>query len=400
MSTDLATLIDLGMSPVSNDLVEPCSVALPEILFPLHVMVCASCLLVQIGEFHKPSDIFGSDYAYFSSFSTTWLEHARVFSERVLDRVHLAEGDLVVEIASNDGYLLQNFIGKGLDVLGIEPAANVAEVAVRRGVPTEVAFFGQELAQTIVRKRGNAGLVVANNVLAHVPDINDFVSGLSELVGKHGLLSIEVPHLLALFQNVQFDTIYHEHYCYFSLGTLRAIFKAHGMTVIDVERIPTHGGSLRIFVKNGIQLSESAHIGEILREEAEGGLGSASAMRGFAARVSGIKNRFLTFLLEAHERGATVAGYGAAAKSTTFLNYCGVRSDLLTFVADISPRKQGRFIPGCRIAIVPPDAIQKARPDYVVIFAWNLRQEIVLQLQSIRSWNGKFVVALPDLQIF
>lgn len=394
------TLANLGLSPVSNALVEPENIAAPELFFPLHAVFCVECHLVQIGAFHRPSEIFNSDYAYFSSFSSTWLEHAERFAVSIGTRLPLRSQDLVVEVASNDGYLLKHFLDRDLRVIGIEPSSNVAEAAIARGIDTRVEFFGRDSARKLAASAGRARLIIANNVLAHVPDLNDFVGGFTELLSSEGLVSIEVPHLLSLMTLTQFDTIYHEHYSYFSLSVLERLFRDHSMTVVDVERIGTHGGSLRVFVRNRPDCLRSDVVGEVLAEEEAAGLNSASRLRSFASQVERVKYDLVDFLIEMKRNGKRVAAYGAAAKGTTLLNYCGVKDDLVAFVSDLSPRKRGRFVPGCRIAIADPDRIREERPDVILILAWNLRDEIERQLAFVREWDGKFAVAIPRLELF
>jgi len=392
------SFVDLGVSPVSNDLLEFERLDAMEPFYPLHAFVCERCLLVQIPAFHRPEQIFTADYAYFSSVSTSWLERMRAYAEGAIRTFALGANDLVVELASNDGYLLQYFVKADIPVLGIEPAANVAQAAIARGIRTEVAFFGTETARRVLARYGAARLLVANNVLAHVPDLNDFVGGIALLLARDGVATIEVPHLESLIDSVQFDTIYHEHFSYFSLGTLQQIFAAHGLALIDAERTPTHGGSLRISVARAATPATSG-IEEILSSERARGMDRIEGYSSFQSRVERVKHDLLRFLLEARSEGRSVAAYAAAAKGTTLLNYCGIRSDFIDFVADLSPRKQGRYVPGVRIPIVGPERLREVKPDYILVLAWNILPEIREQLGFVREWGGRFVVAIPTVSI-
>jgi len=388
---------DLGMSPPSNSYLEAEDLNRMERFYPLHAWVCTKCFLVQLEEFETPEQIF-SDYAYFSSYSESWLAHARAYVEKVSRRFGLGRSSFAVEIASNDGYLLQYFVERGVPVLGIEPAANVAAVAEKKGVPTLVKFFGTATAKELGRQ---ADLVLGNNVLAHVPDLNDFVRGIATLLKPTGVATLEFPHLLRLIQENQFDTIYHEHFSYLSFATAERVFAKHGMTLFDVEELPTHGGSLRIYAKlasNG-SLPVSAKVAELREREQAAGLEKGETYRSFAENVRTVKRSLLKFLIGAREAGKRVVGYGAPAKGNTLLNYCGVRTDLLEYTVDRSPHKQGRFLPGVHIPIHAPERIAETKPDYVLILPWNLTDEITAQMAHVRSWGGRFVVPIPQTRV-
>lgn len=392
--------VDLGASPLANSYLEPEDLRRPESFYPLCVYVCGECFLVQLPEEERPEAIF-SDYAYFSSYSESWLRHARLYAEAMIERFGLGSEHRVIEVASNDGYLLRWFHDAGIPVQGIEPARNVAEAAQAAGIPTLIRFFGTETARGIATEPGQADLLVGNNVLAHVPDLNDFVEGLKIALAPRGVLTMEFPHLLRLMEEDQFDTIYHEHYSYFSFLAVRKVFAAHGLTIFDVEELPTHGGSLRIYARHQEDDSkpvEPRMIDLLAREEAAG-LGTLDAYRSFAQRVGRVKRGLLRFLIQAKEEGKSVVGYGAPAKGNTLLNYCGVRTDLLDYTVDLSPHKQGRYLPGTRIPIFSPDRIRETRPDYVLILPWNLEEEITRQMSDVRSWGGKFVVAIPEVRV-
>jgi SAM-dependent methyltransferase len=390
------TFVDLGLSPPANGLTEPHELGNGETLYPLHAYVCGNCLLVQLELFETPEQIF-RDYSYFSSYSTSWLEHAERYVETMIAERGVKPGMRVVELASNDGYLLQFFIARGIEVLGIDPASNVAAVARERGVPTIDDFFGTALAQRVVRETGHADLMTANNVLAHVPDINDFVGGIATLLAPAGFMTIEFPHLLRLIEGVQFDTIYHEHFSYLSVLALRPLFARHGLEIFDITELPTHGGSLRIFIAHQGTRPVTGAVAAVAEAEVALGLDRIETYPAFGERVMRVKRDFVEFLIAAKRAGKSVAGYGAAAKATTLLNYAGARTDLIAFVADKSPHKQGRYIPGVRVPIVAPDDIRSAKPDYLVIFPWNIAPEIRTELADIRTWGGKFVVAIPSL---
>lgn len=391
---------DLGMSPLSNAYLKPGQLGKMEPFYPLHAWVCESCFLVQLEEFESPEHIF-SDYAYFSSFSDSWLDHARQFTEQVSKRFALDASSFVVEIASNDGYLLQYFVACGVPVLGIEPAVNVAAEAERKGVPTLVKFFGTQTALDLKASGRQVDLLIGNNVLAHVPGLNDFVAGMEILLKPGGVISMEFPHLLRLMEENQFDTIYHEHFSYFSFLVAERVFAKHGLTIFDVEEIPTHGGSLRIFAKrtSNSALPVSERVAALRRREQAAGLDHADTYRAFAERVKATKRLLLRFLIDARESGKRVVGYGAPAKGNTLLNYCGVRTDLLEYTVDRSPHKQGCFLPGTHIPVHAPEKIRETRPDYVLILPWNLKNEIAEQMADVRKWGGKFVVPIPQVKV-
>lgn len=394
------TFADLGTAPLSNAYLEAGDLERAERYFPLHARICRRCFLVQVGVYESPEAIF-SQYAYFSSYSEAWLEHARRFAEAAIGRLQLTAQNLVCEVASNDGYLLQFFVERGIGVLGVEPAANVAQVAREKGIRTEVRFFGKASARELRERYGPADLLVANNVIAHVPDLHDFVAGFAVMLAEDGLASVEFPHLLNLIEQTQFDTIYHEHFSYLSLLSLEPVLAAHGLRVVDVERIATHGGSLRVWIALAAsRVAVAPCVEEVRTLERVGGLDDLQTYAGFAPAVLRVKRGFLGFLLEAQARGELVAAYGAAAKGNTLLNYCGVKADLVAFVADRNPHKQGRYMPGSRIPIVTPQTLLDARPRYVVILPWNLRDEVIEQLAAVRRWGGSFVVAVPELQVY
>lgn len=392
--------VDLGASPLANSYLEPADLGKAEAFYPLRVYVCGECLLVQLPEEERPEAIF-SDYAYFSSYSDSWLLHAKTYAGAMIERFGLGAGTQVIEIASNDGYLLRWFKERGVPVLGIEPAGNVAAAAEAAGIPTVVKFFGEAAARELVAAGKRADLLVGNNVLAHVPGLNDFVAGLKILLAPTGVLTMEFPHLLRLMAEDQFDTIYHEHYSYFSFATVRKVFAAHGLTLFDVEEIPTHGGSLRIYARHDEDTSKlvGERVADLLAREEAAGLGNLSTYRSFGERVQRVKWGLLRFLIESKEAGKSIAGYGAPAKGNTLLNYCGIRTDFLDYTVDRSPHKQGRYLPGVRIPIHGPDRLRETRPDYVLILPWNLKEEIVEQMADVRSWGGRFVVAIPEVEI-
>ena len=390
---------DLGMSPLANSYVPPERANAMEPFYPLRALVCGECLLVQLEEFESPEAIF-SDYAYFSSYSTTWLEHSRRYVEQMIDRWGLDGSSHVVELASNDGYLLQYFVERGVPVLGIEPAANVAEVAVEKGVPTLVEFFGVQTAETLAAHR-RADLLLGNNVLAHVPDLNDFVGGMKLLLAERGVVTMEFPHLLRLIEDNQYDTIYHEHFSYFSFLTVRQVFAAHGMRLFDVEELDTHGGSLRIY---GAHVDddtkpETDRGRELLAREQAAGLGDIETYRAYAERVQTDKRDTLEFLIGLKRDGRSIVGYGAPAKGNTLLNYCGIGTDFLDYTVDLNPHKQGHLLPGSHVPVRPVEALRETRPDVVVILPWNLRDEIVEQHAYIREWGGRFAARSPELRL-
>lgn len=394
------SLIDLGAAPPSNAYLTPGALHGPELHLPLKVLVCTRCWLAQTEDFVAAETLFSPEYAYFSSFSTTWLAHAEAYVEEMICRFGLGPDSFVVEVASNDGYLLQFAKARGLPCLGIEPTASTATAARQRGIPTLEAFFGRGLGERLAGER-RADLMAANNVLAHVPDINDFVAGFAALLKPHGVATFEFPHLLRLVEENQFDTIYHEHYSYLSLTAVDRIFEVHGLSVFDVEEWPTHGGSLRVFVqrRGGGTRPRDARVDALLAREREAGMQAPAFYAGLQARAERVKNELLAFLLEAKRNGKTVVGYGAAAKGNTLLNFAGVRADLLPFVADRNPVKQGKFLPGSRIPIRAPEAVLAAQPDYLLILPWNLRDEVMAQFPEVRTWGGRFVTAIPALDI-
>lgn len=392
--------LDLGTSPPSNAYVAPEALQSPETWFPLKLFTCPQCHLVQVDEVQGHAELFSPDYAYYSSYSRSWLEHARRYVDKVVPRLGLGPGSLVVELASNDGYLLQYVAERSIPCLGIEPTAGTAAIAQSKGIDTLVRFFGQQLAGELASTRGNADLIVANNVLAHVPDINDFVSGIAQLLSPTGTVTVEFPHLLELVEKHQFDTVYHEHFSYLSLHTVQAIFAAHGLRIWDVEELWTHGGSLRVWSsRNGSPHVSTPDVERLLQREHDAGMSAMEWYGGFQEVAEQAKNAFLAFLLEQKRVGKTVAAYGAAAKGNTLLNFAGVRRDMVAFVADASPYKQGRFLPGSRIPVVNEQHLRDARPDFVVVLPWNLKQEITEQLAYIREWGGRFVFAIPQLVI-
>ena len=394
-------MCDLGLSPLANSYVKFEDVNLGEKFFPLKVWVCQACLLAQLEEFESPEAIF-SDYAYFSSFSTSWVEHARQYSEMMIERFKFDSNSLVIEIASNDGYLLQHFRAKGISVLGIEPAANIANVAwEERKIPTLVKFFGVKTAKELVADAKSADLLLGNNVLAHVPDINDFVGGLKIVLKPNGVVTFEFPHLLRLIEGNQFDTIYHEHFSYLSFLAVEKIFAQHGLTLFDVEEVSTHGGSLRIFARHteNEMVGVTDRVAKLREKEINFGLTQMETYVAFNEKVKATKRRLLKFLIEVKEAGKNVVCYGAAAKGVTLVNYCGVRDDLVDYVVDKSPYKQKHFMPGTRIPIHTPEKVFETRPDYLLILPWNLKDEICEQMAKIRTWGGKFVVPIPDVKV-
>ena len=394
------TFVDLGMSPLCESYVPRERLGAMEPFYPLHVRVCEQCLLVQLEEFVSAADIF-SEYAYFSSYSDSWVAHARDYVEMAVDRFGLTRDSLVVEVASNDGYLLQHVRERGVPALGIEPAANVAAVARERGIETVVEFFGRELASRLVADGRRADLLVANNVMAHVPDLNDFLGGMKPLLAPQGVVTIEVPHLARLVEDNQFDTIYHEHFSYFSFLTAGKVLCAHGLEVFDVDELSTHGGSLRIYAQRRPEGRQP--VGpkvEALRERERAlGFDTLEGHGEFSARVEETKWRLLEFLIDRRREGKRVAGYGAPGKGNTLLNYCGIRTDLLDFTVDRNPYKQGQFLPGTHIPIRHPEALEQARPDFILILPWNLKEEIVEQLSYTREWGARCVVPIPEVEV-
>ncbi len=388
------------MSPLCQTHITPDQLGHMERYYPLHAFVCESCFLVQLAEFVAPADIF-SEYAYFSSYSDSWVEHARRYTDAVVARFGLGKHSRVVEIASNDGYLLQHFVRRGISVLGIEPAANVALAAEKRGVRSKVCFFGTETALHIAAEFGQPDLLLGNNVLAHVPRLNDFVGGMKALLSPRGVITMEFPHLLELMLHNQFDTIYHEHFSYFSLTTVRRIFETHGLTLFDVERLPTHGGSLRIYARHSDDPSHGIEgsIGALIDLEHQFGLDGLERYAGFASRVQETKRALLAFLIEAKNSKKKVLGYGAPGKGNTLLNYCGIGTDFLDFTVDRNPYKQGKFTPGMRIPILSPQCLVDAKPDYVLILPWNLKEEIISQVRPLVGPGARFIVPIPKVSV-
>ncbi|MGH9368238.1 MAG: methyltransferase domain-containing protein [Thermoanaerobaculia bacterium] len=393
------TFVDLGMSPLCESFLSAGQLDRMEPFYPLTVRVCDACFLVQLSEYVRPAEIFG-DYAYFSSYSASWLDHARRYTETTIERFGLGPSSRVVEVASNDGYLLQYFVRKGIPVLGVEPAANVAKAAEERGVPTWVGFFGTESAKRLARERGRADLMIGNNVLAQVPDVTDFVEGFRILLAPEGVATLEFPHLLRLIEGNQFDTIYHEHFSYFSFLTAEAILASHGLRLFDVEELPTHGGSLRLYAcqRDSAAATETPRVAAMRRLEKDAGLARIERYSSFPEQVHRVKRDLLKFLIAAREAGKTIAGYGAPGKGNTLLNYCGIRTDLLAYTVDLNPHKHGKYLPGTHIPIFPPERIRETRPDYVFILPWNLKDEIMEQLAYVRDWGGRFLVPIPEVR--
>jgi SAM-dependent methyltransferase len=394
--------IDLVSSPPSNSFLRAEQLSKPETFFPLQIYVCNNCWLVQLDEYKQASEIFTDDYVYFSSFSKSWLRHAEQYVEMMIQRFEYNSSSSILEIASNDGYLLQYFHQRGIPVLGVEPTANTADAARAKGIHTLGEFFGEPFARKLVSAERKPNLILGNNVLAHVPDINDFVSGIAVALAEHGVVTMEFPHLAQLIRHHQFDTIYHEHFSYLSLTTVRRIFAHHALTIFDVEEIPTHGGSLRIFAKH--TADGTKHIAErveqLIESEKAEGLETIAYYQNFQDVANKVKYDFLDFLIQQKRKGKKVVGYGAAAKGNTLMNYCGIKTDLLLFVADASPHKQGKYLPGTHIPVVAPEQISVEKPDFVVILPWNIQEEVSQQLEDIYTWGGKFAVAIPSLRIF
>ena len=394
------TFCDLGMSPLSNSFLTADQLQQKEPFYPLHAYVCGNCYLVQLDEFESPQQLF-SEYAYFSSYSDSWLQHSRDYTQMISARLGLDETSQVVEIASNDGYLLQYFVEQQIPVVGIEPAANVAAVAKKKGIPTLVKFFGTQTANEMLDENLQADLVLGNNVLAHVPDLNDFVAGMKVILKPSGTITLEFPHLLKLIQGNQFDTIYHEHFSYFSLLAVERVFTNHGMQIFDVDQLPTHGGSLRIYVRHADhQDAPVADAVQSLRDlESESGLADLATYAAFADQVESTKRSLLKFLTDAKQDGLSVAAYGAPAKGNTLLNYCGIRTDFIDFTVDRSPAKQGHYLPGTHIPVFAPEKIREFKPDFLVILPWNIKDEIIGKMSHIREWGGKFVIPIPSVEI-
>jgi SAM-dependent methyltransferase len=395
-------LLDLGNAPPSNAYLSPAALRAPEVWYPLRLLVCASCWLVQTEDHAGREALFTDDYAYFSSFSTSWLAHSEAYVADMRARFDLGETSLVSEVAANDGYLLQYVARAGIPCYGIEPTASTAAAARAKGIEIVERFFGRALGEELAAQGRRVDLVAANNVLAHVPDINDFVAGFERLLKPTGVATFEFPHLLRMVQESQFDTAYHEHYSYLSLTAVQRVFEANGLQVFDVESLPTHGGSLRVFAQRAASAPHAgtARVNALLTEEAGVGITQPSFYAGFQAQAERVKNDFHAFLIDARRKGKSVAAYGAAAKGNTLINFAGVRPDLIAFVVDRNPAKQGRYMPGSRIPIVGEERLDTARPDYVVILPWNLRAEVCTQLERVRAWGGKFVTAVPELRCF
>jgi hypothetical protein len=394
------TFADLGRSPLANSYVKHCQLNEKEMSYPLHVRVCACCFLVQLELVAMPEDIF-SEYAYFSSYSDSWLDHAKAYVDSVVERFGLTGNSRVIEIASNDGYLLQYFVQKKIPVLGIEPAKNVAEAAIQKDIPTLVRFFGEKTARDLARDGKQADLLIGNNVLAHVPDLCGFIMGLETLLATRGVITLEFPHLLRLIAENQFDTIYHEHLSYFSLITIEKLFSRYGLTVFDVEELPTHGGSLRIYACHSNDRSKDIgdRVSELVAEERTAGLDTLGGYLAFSERIETTKSKLLSFLTEAKKEGKSIAAYGAPAKGNTLLNYCRIGTELIDYTVDRSPHKQDHFLPGSHIPIHHPGKIKETRPDYLLILPWNLKDEIMQQMQHIRKWGGQFIIPIPDVKV-
>jgi SAM-dependent methyltransferase len=395
------TFVDLGMSPLCESYLSAEQLNQMEPFYPLHVYVCDRCFLVQLDQFVSADEIF-TEYAYFSSYSDSWLQHAKAYSEMIVRRFDLSTDSQVVELASNDGYLLQYFVAKGIPALGVEPALNVAEAAISKGVPTIVKFFAERLAHDLVAEDKQADLIIGNNVLAQVPDINDFLSGMKILLKPQGVITMEFPHLMRLMEENQFDTIYHEHFSYFSFLTVGKIFAKHGLTLFDVEELPTHGGSLRIYACHSEDASRhiEPRVGDLKGREEDAGFSKLESYFTFAPKVKQAKNKLLEFLIRNKREGKSIAGYGAPGKGNTLLNYCGIRTDYIDYTVDRNPYKQGKFLPGTRIPIFHPDKIKETKPDLILILPWNFKDEIMKQLTCIRGWGGRFVVPIPDVETY
>jgi len=393
--------IDLVNSPASNSFLTAGQLNEPELFYPLKVFTCANCFLVQVDEYKKSDAIFDSDYVYFSSFSSSWLAHASLYVDAMTERFGLGTNSLVVELASNDGYLLQYFVQKGIPVLGIEPTANTAAVAIDKGIPTLTRFFGVSLARELMAQSTQADLLLGNNVLAHVPNIVDFVRGMKLVLKPKGVITMEFPHVMNLVDQNQFDTIYHEHFSYLSFHTVSQIFAAQDLIMFDVEELPTHGGSLRIYAKHAGNdaLPVSPNVAALLKKETDAGLTTMAYYSDFQPKALGVKLNLLSFLIEQKRAGKSVAAYGAAAKGNTLLNFCGVKSDLIDFVVDLNPAKQGKFLPASHIPVVDEAVLKAEKPDFVLILPWNLRDEITKQLAYIRDWGGQFVIPIPGVTV-
>jgi SAM-dependent methyltransferase len=396
--------LSLGKSPVANSLLTKEDLHKMEPYFPLDLYVCQSCWLVQLEEFEAPEKIFSSDYPYFSSYSESWLKHCKNYAEMMVERFGFDKNSFVVEVGSNDGYLLQYFKEHNIPVLGVEPAENVARTAIEKGIPTDITFFNTSYAKKLREKVKLADLIIGNNVLAHNPNLHDFVEAMKVALKPNGIITMEFPHLMRLIQENQFDTIYHEHFSYFSFYAVKKLFSLHELEIFDVEEIPTHGGSLRIYAKhkgaNSKLLATTKRVEDLLEKEKDFGLFDLQTYSNFRRKVEATKRAFLLFLIQAKNEGKKIVGYGAPAKASTLLNYCGVRTDFIDYTVDRNPHKQGKFIPGVHIPIKHPDKIKEDKPDYVIIFPWNIKDEIMEQLKYIREWGGKFVVPIPELKVY
>ena len=395
------TFVDLGMSPLCQTHIEAHQLNHMEPFYPLHAYVCEKCFLVQLEEFVAPGDIF-SEYAYFSSYSDSWVQHAKRYTDMMVERFGIGSQSLVMEIASNDGYLLQHFVKRQVPVLGIEPAANVAQAALAKNVRSVVRFFGTKSAGEISAEFGQADLLLGNNVLAHVPDLNDFVAGMKLALKPQGIITMEFPHLLRLVEENQFDTIYHEHFSYFSFFTVEQVFAAHGLTLFDVDELPTHGGSLRIYGRHTQDAGKpvTARVADLRSRELAAGVNRFDYYTSFSEKVKETKRKVLDFLIHARREGKTIVGYGAPGKGNTLLNYCGIRTDFIDYTVDRNPYKQGKYTPGTHIPILHPDRIRETRPDYLFLLPWNLKDEIIQQMAYIREWGGRFVVPIPEVRVY
>jgi 2-polyprenyl-3-methyl-5-hydroxy-6-metoxy-1,4-benzoquinol methylase len=394
------TFLDLGVSPLCETYLTEEQLNHMEPFYPLHVYVCESCFLVQLQEYVRPEHIF-NDYAYFSSYSDSWLQHAKTYTDMIAARLKLDGQSHVIELASNDGYLLQYFVEKGIPVLGVEPAANVAQAAVNKGIPTVVKFFGERTAQELAADRGQADLLIGNNVLAHVPDLNDFVAGIKILLKPAGIVTMEFPHLKKLIEENQFDTIYHEHYSYFSFITVKNVFAAHGLTIFDVEELASHGGSLRIYARRTGNPAKpvTGRVKDLMQQEETAGFERLETYLSFTKSVEETKRTLLTFMINAKRKGKSIAGYGAPGKGNTLLNYCGIRTDFIDYTVDRNPYKHGKYTPGTHIPIYDPGKITETKPDYILILPWNLRHEITQQLAYVREWGAQFIVPIPEVTV-
>jgi len=394
------SFVDLGMSPLSNSYIPPEKLQKMEPFYPLHAFLCDKCFLVQLSEFESPENIF-SEYAYFSSYSQSWLEHAKDYADSMTERFGFNVSSNIVEIASNDGYLLQYFNNKNIPVLGIEPAENVAKVAIDAGIPTLTKFFGTSTANELASQGRHADLLLGNNVLAHVPDLNDFVAGLKILLKDTGVITLEFPHLQRLMEQTQFDTIYHEHFSYFSCITVAKVLSSHGLTLFDLDELETHGGSLRVYAKHESDTSKqvSENVSKLIERETAIGFTDVNYYLEFSNRVKSIKRDILDFLIQAKRDDKNIVGYGAAAKGNTLLNYCGIRTDFIDYVVDRSPHKQNQFLPGTHIPVRSPDRIRETKPDYILILPWNIKDEVIEQMSDVREWGCKFVTFIPTVNI-